>query len=406
MPESIAEHPQQEPLEKPIGYFTLAKTFLLTGVTAFGFTALQVLRSTVKKRGWLSDEKLDEGIALVQLYPGPVNFDYTAYLGYQLRSIPGAVVSTMGFVLPSFLLMLGLSALYFATGDIPWVSRLFIGLEAIVVGIILNLVIDLGKKALNRPVAWLIALGALPAIYFKLDSFWIVLASLALGVLFLKPNEAEKPAPLGTRDIPSTSRREWMQIGLVILIILGFLLYSTTLPPPLNILCLSFFKVGSIAFGNGMMILPVLRAEVVDKLQLLTPIQFTDGVVLGQVTPGPFLITATFIGYKVAGVFGAIMATFAIFSPTFAMTLVFTNIYNRVRNSRAIKGALAGVLAAFVGMLVMITYQMAQTGIRDLLTALFAVAAFCTVRFLKLEIVWVFLIGLALWAGCLALGFA
>jgi chromate transporter len=402
----MTENPQPDPLEKPIGYFTLAKAFLLTGLTAFGFTALQVLRSTVKKRGWLSDEKLDEGIALVQLYPGPVNFDYTAYLGYQIRRIPGAIISTMGFVFPSFLLMLGMSALYFSTGNIPWVPRLFIGLEAIVVGIILNLVIDLGKKALISPVAWVIAIAALPAIYFKIDSLWIVLASLTLGVLFLRPKPGnssllERPQ----EDLP-TSRGEWIQIGVVILIILAFLIYSTTLAPPLNILCLSFFKVGSIAFGNGMMILPVLRAEVVDKLQLLTPTQFTDGVVLGQVTPGPFLITATFIGYKVAGVFGAVMATFAIFSPTFAMTLVFTKIYNRVRNSTAIKGALAGVLAAFVGMLVMITYQMAQVGIRDILTALFALAAFCAVRFLKLEIVWVFLIGLALWAGCLFFGLA
>jgi chromate transporter len=153
-----------------------------------------------------------------------------------------------------------------------------------------------------------------------------------------------------------------------------------------------------------MMILPLLRAEVVDQLQLLTPTQFADGVALGQVTPGPFLITVTFIGYKVAGVFGAVAATAAIFSPTFALTLIFTQIYNRVRNSTVIKGALAGVLAAFVGMLVMITYQMAQTGIRGWLTAVFAIAAFCAVRFLKLQIVWVFLIGLALWAGCLALG--
>jgi chromate transporter len=375
-------------------------------LTAFGFTALQVLRSTVKKRGWLSDEKLDEGIALVQLYPGPVNFDYTTYLGYQIRRIPGAIISTMGFVLPSFLLMLGLSALYFSTGNLPWVPRLFIGLEAIVVGIILNLVIDLGRKALISPIAWVIAIAALPAIYFKLDSLWIVLASLTLGVIFLRPKPVDSSITVQHYEDPPTSRSEWIQIGLVILIILAFLIFSTTLTPPLNILCLSFFKVGSIAFGNGMMILPVLRAEVVDKLQLLTPTQFTDGVVLGQVTPGPFLITATFIGYKVAGVFGAVMATFAIFSPTFAMTLVFTKIFNRVRNSTAIKGALNGVLAAFVGMLVMITYQMAQTGIRDILTALFAVAAFCAVRFLKLEIVWVFLIGLALWGGCLYLGLA
>ncbi len=258
---------------------------------------------------------------------------------------------------------------------------------------------------MRKPVAWIIALAAIPAIYYQIDSLWIVLVSLTLGILLLRPDrippEDEAPYVADTK----TSRSDWIQIGVVVAIILGYLVMCTTFPPPLNTLCLSFFKVGSIAFGNGMMILPVLRAEVVDQLQLLTPSQFADGVALGQITPGPFLVTVTFIGYKVAGVFGAVAATFAIFSPTFAMTLIFTQIYNRVRNSTVIKGALAGVLAAFVGMLVMITYQMAQTGIRGWLTALFAIAAFCAVRFLKLQIVWVFLIGLALWAGCLALGF-
>ncbi len=273
------------------------------------------------------------------------------------------------------------------------------------VGIILNLAIDLGIKALRKPVAWIIALAAIPAIYYKIDTLWIVLVSLILGILLLRPGRIPPKMKHLTLQTLKQPGSEWIQIGVVVAIILGYLVLCTTFPPPLNTLCLSFFKVGSIAFGNGMMILPVLRAEVVDQLQLLTPTQFADGVALGQITPGPFLVTVTFIGYKVAGVFGAVAATFAIFSPTFAMTLIFTQIYNRVRNSTVIKGALAGVLAAFVGMLVMITYQMAQTGIRGWLTALFAIAAFCAVRFLKLQIVWVFLIGLALWAGCLALGF-
>lgn len=402
----MMDQTQKTPLEKPIGYFTLAKTFLFTGLTAFGFTALQVLRGTIKKRGWLSDEKLDEGIALVQLYPGPVNFDYSAYLGYQLRRIPGAMISTMGFVLPSWLLMLGLSALYFSSGNIPWVPRLFVGLEAIVVGIILNLVIDLGRTALRNWISWLIAIAAIPAIYFEVDSLWIVLVSLVIGLLFLRPRPVIGAIPADSRQDPPAPRSEWIQIGIVILVILAFLAASTQFPAPLNHLCISFFKVGSIAFGNGMMILPVLRSEVVDKLHLLTATQFSDGVALGQITPGPFLVTVVFIGYKVGGVFGAIVSSFAIFSPTFAMTLIFCNIYNRVRNSTYIKGALCGVLAAFVGMLVMITYQMAQVGIKGWLTTLFAVAAFCAVRFLKLQIVWVLLAGLALWAGCLLLGLA
>ena len=133
--------------------------------------------------------------------------------------------------------------------------------------------------------------------------------------------------------------------------------------------------------------------------------QFAVGISLGQITPGPFLITSTFIGYKVGGIWGAILATFAIFSPTFAMTLIFTQVFSRIRNLQPIRGALAGVLAAFVGMLAVVVLQLGGVALISPVTFALAGAAFLAVRYFKIDIFWVFVGGLVIWGGLLALGF-
>lgn len=192
-------------------------------------------------------------------------------------------------------------------------------------------------------------------------------------------------------------------IGAVFLFIAGFIVFLTTNSEPIKSLNLSLLKMGSIAFGNGLMILPLLRSELVESLKLLTPVEFTDGVVLGQITPGPFMITAAFVGYKINGLEGAILATIAIYSPSFAMTLVFSNIYNRIKDSEIIRAALAGVMAAFIGMLCLTTYQIAQSSIINIYAFLLAAAAFSVIRYLKLNVIWVFSGGLMIWLAILFL---
>jgi chromate transporter len=124
--------------ERRVPLLTILLAYLQVGVTAFGFTILQKLKSLVLNNGWLNEDELDEGLALVQLYPGPIMVDLTAYVGYKLRGVPGALLATFGFVAPSFMLMLILSAAYFAAGNLPWVNALFLVLEALVVGVIFN----------------------------------------------------------------------------------------------------------------------------------------------------------------------------------------------------------------------------------------------------------------------------
>ncbi len=395
------------PAARPqVSLWTILLAYLQIGLTAFGMAILQKLKALVMDNHWLSEEEMNEGLALVQLYPGPIMVDFTAYVGYKLRGVPGAILATTGFILPSFFLMLILSAFYFAAGSLPWVHPLFLGLEALVVGILFNVTLDFGARNISSRVQAVIALFAFAALLFKANAILIVLVALALGAWLIRPAAGagkSKGASVPHATAP-VSRTRWLGIGAVIVAVLAVAAFAWSLNSDVGALSLALFKIGAVAFGNGTTIIPLIQAEVVDANHWLTLNQFADGIALGQITPGPFLITAAFVGYKMGGVLGATLATFAIFSPSFAMTLVFTELFARVRNLQAVRGALAGVLASFVGLLAVVVLQLGGVALTTPAAIALAAAAFVAVRWFKLDIVWVFVGGIALWAALLAAG--
>ncbi|MCL4396490.1 MAG: chromate efflux transporter [Chloroflexi bacterium] len=400
--------PEAAGADPHVSLWTILLAYLQVGLTAFGMAILQKLKALVMDNHWLSEEEMNEGLALVQLYPGPIMVDFTAYVGYKLRGVPGAILATTGFILPSFVLMLILSAFYFAAGSLPWVHPLFLGLEALVIGVLFNVTVDFGARNIQSRVQAVIALLAFAALLFKANAILIVLVALALGAWLIRPaagagksNGASRPhaaAPI--------ARTRWIGIGAVIVAVLAVAAFAGSLGSDVGALSLALFKIGAVAFGNGTTIIPLVQADVVDARHWLTLNQFADGIALGQITPGPFLITAAFIGYKMGGVPGAALATFAIFSPSFAMTLVFTEVFVRVRNLQAVRGALAGVLASFVGLLAVVLLQLGGVALTTPAAIVLAAAAFVAVRWFKLDIVWVFAGGIALWGGLLVLGLA
>jgi chromate transporter len=384
-----------------VSLLTILFAYLQAGFTAFGSAITQKLLALVSDRKWLTREEIDDGFALVQLYPGPMMVDFTAYVGYKLRGVPGAILATAGFILPAYLLMLVLSVLYFNfnTGNLPWVQPFFVGLEAIVVGIVVHLALEFGERVLKGRMHALIAVLAFGALLYKVNPVLIIAVSLVLGMWLLQPAQA---AVLRTTPQPARLSR-WIAISAVTAVIVAIALFTATLQSDLGRMALSFFKIGSVAFGNGVTIMPLVQADVVDTYGWLSQSQFTDGIALGQITPGPGLITATFVGYKLGGLFGATLATFAIFSPSFAMTLIFTEVFTRLRSLRLIRGAMAGVLASFVGLLVVMALQLGTTAFKGPAALTLAAAALVAVRYFKLDVVWVFAGGLLLWAGVLAL---
>ncbi len=344
-----------------ISLWTIFTSYFIVGLTAFGMAILQKLKALVMDNHWLSEEEMNEGLAMVQLYPGPLMVDFSAYVGYKLRGVMGAILATTGFILPSFVLMSVLSAFYFAAGNLPWVHPLFLGLEALVVGILFNVTLEMGGRNIQSRTQAVIMLLAFAALLFKVNAVLIVLVALALGAWLIRPWLA-RGKWLGQANPPQrwnlSPQNGGQAIGAVVVVILAVVAFSWSLKSEIGGLALSLFKIGSVAFGNGSAIIPLIQAETVDAHHWLTLSQFADGIALGQITPGPFLITATFIGYKLAGFWGGLLATFAIFSPSFAMTLVFTEIFARIRNLKAVRGALAGVMASFVGLLAVVLLQL------------------------------------------------
>jgi chromate transporter len=385
-----------------VSLHTIFLAFLQVGLTAYGLAILQKLRALVIRRDWLSEEEVNEGLAMVQLYPGPIMVDFTAYVGSRLRGVPGALLATLGFVLPAFVLVVLLSAAYFAGGELPWVPRLFLGLEALVIGVITSVTLDLGQQALKGRGEIVIALAAFIALLFKINAILVPLAALAVGAFAITPPPGAAPGPQATP--PST--RHLVAVATLAVAVIVSAVVAGWLGTNLGQLALSLFKIGSVAFGSGMAILSVMQAEVVQAHGWVSEREFLDGLALGQITPGPILITAAFIGYKLGGVLGAAVATVAIFSPSIVMTLVFTELFGRIRHLQWVRGAVAGVLAAFVGLLAAALVQLGGATLNSPLVMTFAAAAFVATRWLAVEITWIFAGGLAVWALVLVTGLA
>lgn len=389
-----------------VSLWAIFSSYFIIGLTAFGMAIIQKIQTMVIDNHWLSQDEVNEGMGMVQLYPGPLMVDFSAYVGYKLHGVIGAILATTGFILPTFILMSILSAFYFTAGNLPWVHPLFLGLEALVVGIVFNVTLEMGGRNIQTRTQAIIMLLAFAALLFKVNSILIVLVALALGAWMIHPAAgagkmagADKPIP---KVVPASAKR-WAAIGAVVAVILVVVGFSWNLKSEMGGLALSLFKIGSVAFGNGFTIVSLFQAEAVESHQWLTMSQFADGIALGQITPGSFLIIATFIGYKVAGFWGGLLATFAIFSPSFAMTLIFTEIFGRVRDLKAVRGALSGIMASFVGLLAVVLLQLGGVALTSSAAFALAAAAFVAVRWFKLDIIWIFLGGLTVWGGLLVL---
>ncbi|RKX85717.1 MAG: hypothetical protein DRP57_03130 [Spirochaetes bacterium] len=234
-------------------------------------------------------------------------------------------------------------------------------MEALVVGVLLNVVLDFGKRGLKGSIEAVIAVVAFAVLVLNFNIILLIFLALAAGALLLRPGDKTKrdkekiSKSQNGGGITHVQRKIWwkiyLQIGFVLLFVLAGIGLAVKISSPAGDSALSFFKIGSIAFGNGLTILPLIQADTVEKFHWLTLNQFMDGIALSQITPGAFLVIATFIGFELGGVWAALLTTFAMFSPFFAFTLTFTEIFSHVKNLAVVKGALAGVLAAFVGLL-------------------------------------------------------
>jgi len=353
--------------------------FLKIGATAYGGPAMigQIKQVVVAEYGWIEEQEFLQGIALCQLIPGATNVQLVTYIGYRLRGIWGALFSAVAFTFPSFIAMVILSTIYFKVQNLWFIEALFKGLGAIVVAIVLNACINLSKSILRD---WKVALISFLSFFGFLSRWNVILIFIlaAFAALFLRPkrNKIEISSP--HREIKLTTKKgeDYLIFGtLIILVYLGLILYYL-INPQLAYLSLILSKIGALAFGGGFTMIPLIQYEVVDHFHWLTTKEFLDGIALGQVTPGPIMITATFIGYKLSGILGAFIATVGVFSSSFFILVFLIPHYDRLRRIDTVKTMEKGILGSFIGMLGWVLYNFSKTAFPDILTIIFAGAAF------------------------------
>ena len=402
------ESKQRQPGVAP-SLSALFVSFLKLGATAFGGPAMvaYIRQMAVDRKGWLNARRFDDGVALCQAVPGATAMQTAAYVGLSVRGVSGAAVSFVGFGLPAFGLMLALSAVYAGTHNLPGVVSAFSGLQAIVVAIVANAAVSFGWTTLKHWRQVLIT-GLAVALYgWGINPFLVVISAALLGFWLLKAEEPQV-GPLSPTLSPSEGERGNRRQGIdatmpattkPVLAILGvaaaLLAVLFLAQRQLYELAVMMFRIDLFAFGGGFASVPLLFTEVVAVRQWLDGPALLDGIVLGQVTPGPIVITATFVGYLLHGTLGAIVATVGVFLPSFLIVVAMAPHFERLRTSPAFAKLIGGALCSFPGLLLIVAIRFAQSVRWDVPHLALAAAAFAALR-LGVNILWVVILGTGL----------
>jgi chromate transporter len=347
----------------------LASYFLQLGYSGFGGPVALVgymHRDLVEERRWISEEEYRDGLALAQLAPGPLAAQLGIYLGYVHYGIPGATLCGLAFVLPSFLMVVVIGMAYKLFGGLPWMQALFYGVGAAVVGIIAISSYKLTEKSIGRftipsflqnPLLWLFFfLAAILTALTQREELGLFIAA-GLIYMFVK-------APPKWPQKPSVSNS-------IFLLGIGFWQFQGG---TLVQIAWFFIKAGTFVFGSGLAIVPFLHGGVVSQYHWLSEQEFLDAVAVAMITPGPVVITVGFIGYRVAGFPGAVIAALATFLPCYLFTILPAPYFKKYGKHPGIKAFVDGITAAVIGALAGAVIVIAFRTIKDLPTALIALS--------------------------------
>lgn len=364
--------------------------FLRLGLTAFGGPAMvaYIRELAVKKNKWLTEASFKDGVAVCQSIPGATAMQAAAYAGLRAGGPLGAVVAYVGFALPAFLLMVALSALYGKVHDLATVVSVFKGLQVIVVAMVANATVNFGRTSIKRWQDGLLGVGAAAFLVLGGSPIKAIVASALLALILYR-----KVGPRHEHIAVQGTWIEHLKVPLVITTALALGLFSLFyLDRNLFDLSALMLKVDLFAFGGGYASVPLMLHEVVGAKHWMDSKTFMDGIALGQVTPGPIVITATFVGYLVAGLPGAFVGTISIFTPSLVILMAAVAYFDRIQENLLFQRALRGALVSFVGLLLAVTIQFALAIDWGVSQILMAIAAFLALRF-DFDILWVVILG-------------
>jgi len=353
----------------------LARLFLTLGTIGFGGPAAHIALmedEVVRRRGWLTREAFLDYLGATNLIPGPNSTELAIEIGRDRAGWPGLVVAGVAFIVPAAVIV-GITAwAYVRFGNLPAALALFAGVKPVIIAIVVQALWRLARTAVKTRWLGVLTVAAIAAVAAGVHELVALVAGGALSVLggvVARPRDAGDQLgivmPFGVPVLPGAPP------------LAGALGVATGVPAAVSLWSLFaiFLKIGSVLFGSGYVLLAFLRADLVERLGWLTERQLLDAVAVGQVTPGPVFTTATFIGYVLGGIPGAVVATVGIFLPAFVFVAVSGPLIPRLRRSRLAGAALDGINAASLGLMTVVTWQLGRASIVSVSSGVVAVTA-------------------------------
>jgi chromate transporter len=339
----------------------MALYFLRLGAVGFGgpvALANYMRRDLVDRFHWLDGPEYDEGLAIATACPGPLAYQLGVYCGYLTHGTVGALVVALAFAAAPFSIVTAVAALYVKYGSTWELRALFYGIGPVVVALIFKSCWDLGRKTLHQQhLAWGFAVvAAIITLVAQRELTIIFVVAGALGIILFAP-----AAPKDSVTSPSTADVKRAPLAAVTPLLLAAV--------PSSSIFFFFLKTGFLVFGSGLVVVPFLKAYVVDQYHWLDNRAFLDAVAIGIISPGPVVITATFVGYVLDSLPGALAATAGIFLPSLVFVIIGTPILRRYRTNRRVQGFVRGVTVAVVGVLVGTSILVAKATLLDIASA-------------------------------------
>ncbi|MCY3914318.1 MAG: chromate efflux transporter [Chloroflexi bacterium] len=341
--------------------------FLKLGVLGFGGPAAHIAmfrEEAVSRRKWLSDQRFMDLVGATSLIPGPNSTEMAIHLGLERAGWRGLVAAGALFILPAFLIVTGLAWVYVEFNEVPALQWALYGIKPVVIAIVVNAIVGLAKTALGKVWTLVLAVGVLTLYIAGVNELILLAAGGGIGLLV---RAREWPGPGGR--------------ALFGLLPLGAMPAVVTAASTFSVghLFLLFLKIGAVLYGSGYVLLAFMQGDFVDRLGWLTQQQLLDAVAVGQMTPGPVFTTASFVGYILGGWSGAVLATVAIFLPSFVFVAMLNPLVARVRADRRASGFLDGVNAAAIALMIGVAATLGRAAIVDVFTGVLAAVSLALV---------------------------
>src|SRR3972149_12281880 len=355
----------------------VAALFLKLGFTAFGGPAAHIAMfrdEVVKRRKWVDDQHFLDLLGATNLIPGPNSTEMTIHLGLIRAGWKGLIAGGACFILPAMLIVMAIAWTYVQFGTTPEASWLLYGIKPVVIAIIVQALWGLGQRAVKGLLTALIGLTVLILYFLGVNEILLLFAGGFVAVIaknlpgIRNSNLSGVIAPVAGLSLPAAG--------------------TAVITFKLSHLFLLVLKIGSVLYGSGYVLLAFLRADFVTRLGWLTDQQLIDAIAVGQVTPGPVFTTATFIGYILGGIPGALLATIGIFLPSFIFVAISNPLIPRIRHSPRISAFLDGVNIASLGLMAAVTIQLGRASFIDPMTIGIAVITVVLLIYFKVNSTW------------------